>query len=604
MCGISTNPARGALKMEKSIFQFIWKYSKRNQLALTAITLLTFPILYASLELPKRIINDAIGGTGEDVFLLSMKLSQTQFLMLLCVGFLLSVLANGLLKMHLNTMKGVLSERLLRRFRFQLVARMLKFPRSYFRTTSQGELVSMVTSEAEPMGSFMGNMLSQPVFQAGQILTILVFLFAQSFWFGVASIALIPLQAWIIPKLQRQINVLNKERIKEVRKFAADIGETAARVSDIRMNGGTRHRLSLFSNRLGNLFSIRFKIYQKKFFMKFLNNFINQLTPFFFYSVGGYLAIKGEVTVGALIAALAAYKDLSSPWKELLAYYNQTQDMVLRWELVIERFAPKNLEKDTLFDGGPHTFKNLRGYIAMKGITVNFVEHDVNYLHQTLVVNRIGDVSSKPYIFQGTLGEILFKPFNYEPVFGRGISVAVAGWKEVSTRAANNVAPFESDRVAPQMAKGQSCDESKDIDDIMVRKGLRTRLELDIQQETNLVLTLQDEAFYHRLGVFVETKRLAGERVLSPKYFPVTSVLGNAIFERISTFSDAREKCIEDIIVDVLKEHCLRLLVAQLLYNVVTIQGGEHLFAVFRERLAIHDADTRTLTHKLMPDTT
>ena len=38
----------------------------------------------------------------------------------------------------------------------------------------------------------------------------------------------------------------------------------------------------------------------------------------------------GEITVGALVAALAAYKDLSNPWKELLAYYNQTQDMALR----------------------------------------------------------------------------------------------------------------------------------------------------------------------------------------------------------------------------------------------------------------------------------
>ena len=227
--------------MEKSIFQFIWKYSKKNQLLLTAITLLTFPILYVSLELPKRIINDAIGGTGEDVSLLGMTLSQIEFLMVLCIAFLLAVLANGLLKMRLNTMKGVLSERLLRRFRFQLVTRILRFPRSYFRTTSQGELVSMVTSEAEPMGGFMGDMLSQPVFQAGQMLTILTFLFAQSFWFGVASIALIPLQAWIIPKLQRQINILNKARIQEIRKLAADIGETAAGVSDIRMNGGMRH---------------------------------------------------------------------------------------------------------------------------------------------------------------------------------------------------------------------------------------------------------------------------------------------------------------------------------------------------------------------------
>jgi len=36
---------------------------------------------------------------------------------------------------------------------------------------------------------------------------------------------------------------------------------------------------------------------------------------------------------------LAAYKDLSSPWKELLTYYNQTQDMSLRWDVVVERFC-------------------------------------------------------------------------------------------------------------------------------------------------------------------------------------------------------------------------------------------------------------------------
>ncbi|MFT5895488.1 MAG: hypothetical protein ACI8VW_002363, partial [bacterium] len=48
--------------MEKSIFTYIWKYSKRNQLILLMVTMLTFPILYVSLELPKRIINDAIGG--------------------------------------------------------------------------------------------------------------------------------------------------------------------------------------------------------------------------------------------------------------------------------------------------------------------------------------------------------------------------------------------------------------------------------------------------------------------------------------------------------------------------------------------------------------
>ena len=372
--------------MDKSLFGYIWRYSKRDQIVLLLVTLTTFPILYASLELPKRIINDAIGGAQGDVTVLGISLSQIQFLLFLCAGFLLAVTVNGLLKMRLNTMKGVLAERLLRRFRFQLLTRILRFPRPYFRHTSQGELVSMVTSEAEPMGGLMGDMLSQPVFQAGQMMTILVFLFAQSFWFGLASVALIPLQAWIIPKLQRQINLLNRDRIQEVRRLASDIGETAAGVSDIRINGGLRYRMSLFSDRLGKLFSIRFEIFQKKFFMKFLNNFINQLTPFFFYSVGGYLAIKGEITIGALVAALAAYKDLSSPWKELLAYYNQSQDMALRWETVIERFAPNTLVADHLFEDPPKSATSLKGDIEINNVTVRDEEGQNVLVNINLVI--------------------------------------------------------------------------------------------------------------------------------------------------------------------------------------------------------------------------
>ena len=280
--------------MEHSIFSFIWKYSRRDQLVLLVLTLITFPILYITLELPKRIINDAIGAETDVIDVFGMSFSQVQFLMVLCFAYLFSVLIHGLMKMRLNTMKGVLAERLLRRFRYQLIARMMRFPRSYFENTSQGELVSMVTSEAEPMGGLMGDAVAQPVFQAGQMLIILLFLFLQSPWFGVAGVALIPLQAYLIPMLQRQINLLNKQRIKEVRHLSSEIGETAAGITDLRTNGGWRYRLALFTDRLGQLFEVRFQIYQKKFFMKFLNNFITQLPPFFFYAVGGILRSRGR----------------------------------------------------------------------------------------------------------------------------------------------------------------------------------------------------------------------------------------------------------------------------------------------------------------------
>ncbi|MEO0746675.1 MAG: ABC transporter ATP-binding protein, partial [Pseudomonadota bacterium] len=181
---------------------------------------------------------------------------------------------------------------------------------------------------------------------------------------------LIPLQAWLIPKLQRQINLLNKKRVVQVRALAAEIGEAAGGAGTLRKHGGWRYRMAMVGDRLGQLFAIRFDIYQKKFFMKFLNNFITQLTPFFFFSIGGYLVIQGDVTLGALVAALAAYKDLSSPWKELLAYYNQSADMSLRWETITEKFQPSGMVDEALFYDEPKEIPHLRGDIVLDQVTV------------------------------------------------------------------------------------------------------------------------------------------------------------------------------------------------------------------------------------------
>ena len=433
------------------------------------VTLSLFPLLYLTLELPKRIINDAIGSGSPTIVALGIEFSQIGYLLLLCGGFLLAVMAHGLMKMRINTMKGVLAERLLRRFRYTLIARVLRFPQPYFERTSQGELVSMVTAESEPMGGLMGDAVAQPVLQAGQMLTILGFLFLQSVAFGLAACALIPLQAWLIPKLQRQINLLNKKRVIQVRALAAEIGEGAAGASTLRVNGGWRYRMAMIGDRLGRLFEIRFQIYQKKFFMKFLNNFITQLTPFFFFSVGGYLVIQGQVTIGALVAALGAYKDLSSPWKELLAYYNQSADMSLRWETITERFAPEGMVDEELFYGPAPDAPRLTGDIVLDQVTVRDGDgnpvledisvtlpagaivgiraendedrralaevltretlptsgtvtlsgHDIRELHQATIAKRIGHANSRPVLFQGSYGQNVMMPMRVSPV-GKG----------------------------------------------------------------------------------------------------------------------------------------------------------------------------------------
>ncbi len=356
--------------MSKSFLSYVWSNSARWQIIILIMTGAYFPFLYLTLDLPKQIINDAIGGERFPVEVLGFQFDQLEYLLGLSLAYLFMVLASGILKMRTNTFKGIVGERLLRRFRYMLVSRILRFPLPRFRQTSQGSLISMVTAECEAVGSMMGEAFATPVFAAGQMITILVFLFVQNLWLGLAAVAMIPVQAYIVPRMQRRINMLNRSRILEVRKFSEQIGETVKGAEDIRSNGGIMYMLANFTSRFADQFNIRLEVYERKFFMKFVNNTLNQLTPFYLLLIGGYLVIEGQLTIGALAAALASYKDLLGPWRELLAYYSEIQDTSLRYSTIIDQFDPPGMIEEDLFFGRAETIPQWRGEIELKSVTV------------------------------------------------------------------------------------------------------------------------------------------------------------------------------------------------------------------------------------------
>ena len=232
----------------------------------------------------------------------------------------------------------------------------------------------MITSVCESLGGFIGDAFVTPVFQGGTLLTIIVFMFVQDPVLGAAAVALYPVQGYAIPKLQRKVNQLGKRRVRTVREVADRVHESAAGIVDIHAHDAVKRQLTVFAHLLGTIYDIRFEIYQRKFFVKFLNNFIAQLTPFFFYSIGGYLVICGNLSFGALVAVLAAYKDLASPWKELLDFYQIKEDSRIKYEQIVEQFQPAGMIDARLQMAEPQTSKPLSGELSV--VNLAFAEED------------------------------------------------------------------------------------------------------------------------------------------------------------------------------------------------------------------------------------
>ncbi len=358
--------------MEKSLFRWVLKHSARSQIYLVLITIISFPIVYISLELPKIIINDALQGVDFPRDVLSMEFDQIPYLFLLCGTFFAMVVLNNVVKYFFNTYRGVVGERMLRRLRYDLYERVMRMRPSEYRKASPGEIVQMVTAEVEPLSGFVSAAVAVPAFQGGMLAVYLAFIFIQDPFLGAAAIFFYPIQAWIIPKLQKRVVMLQHQRIANVRGMSDDIGEAVANLRDVHTNAAAPWRLATLTAALHRNFDIRYAIYRRKFLIKFVNNFVNQMTPFLFYSIGGYLVIIGRLDLGALVAVLAAYKDLAGPWKELLNYYQLQADMRVRYATIVERFDAADMEpRRRLFpeeDEAP-----LTGALGFKGVSAEAI---------------------------------------------------------------------------------------------------------------------------------------------------------------------------------------------------------------------------------------
>lgn len=476
--------------METSLFKFIWKHTRAQQIWILLIILVSMVPYFLSLDLPKRIINGPVQGQGfpspestqkfmeisfslpdwlykSEPFVIfeGIDMERLGYLIALSMSFLAFVCINGLFKFYINTYKGRLGERMLRRLRYDLVDRVLRFPMGQFRRVKAPEMATMIKDEVEPLGGFIGDMLVQPVFLGGQALTAMVFILAQNFWLGLIAGSIVLVQAAFIPRLRRRLLILGKERQITARALAGRVGEIVDGIGGVHANDTSNYERADISNRLGRIFAIRYELFQRKFFIKFLNNLLAQITPFLFYLVGGYFAIRGTLDIGQLVAVIAAYKDLPGPIRDLISYDQQRLDVQIKYSQVIEQFQVENMTPEEIQNLPTEPVPPLAGALkaARVGVTddagakliesasfsigldervavvgsvnsgaetipdviarlipltsgsINFNEDSVEDLPEFVTGRRLGYVSPDTYFRQGTVRESLLYGLMHQP---------------------------------------------------------------------------------------------------------------------------------------------------------------------------------------------
>ena len=166
-----------------------------------------------------------------------------------------------------------------------------------FKRVKAAEIATMVKDEVEPLGGFIGDAFVQPALLGGQALTALVFILVQNFWLGLIAAGDRRRPGRHHPAhAQAQLRARPRAPVDRARSSPA--GSARSSTASPRSTSTTPRTTSAPTSPPGSGASSRSAIdlYQWKFLVKFLNNFLAQVTPFLFYAIGGYLALMASST--------------------------------------------------------------------------------------------------------------------------------------------------------------------------------------------------------------------------------------------------------------------------------------------------------------------
>jgi len=298
------------------LFGYVWRMSGRHQVWICLLASAVAALTAIPLELQRRIVDEVVRDR------------DLQLLWWLAGLYLAVLLVQGVAKYALHMYQSWLSESAIRYNRAHLT-RLYEQRNGDAKDPHTGEAVSIIGAEIDRLGGFVGEGLSQPVVNGGMLVAMGGYMLVVEPLVAAISMGFVLPQILLMPLLQNRINRLMERRVAMLRGLGDQLTELPTADTDFRHS-----KLPLSLDRI---YDNRMRIHLWKFGQKALMNLLSALAPLSVLLVGGLMVIEGETTIGVVVAFISGFERLSTPLRELIAYYriaaqaNVQHRMIAQW---------------------------------------------------------------------------------------------------------------------------------------------------------------------------------------------------------------------------------------------------------------------------------
>ena len=310
----------------RELYAYVWRSSASQQIVLIILAIIAAVLASVPLELQRHIINTLAGH------------EKFERLGWLCGAYLIVALVIGSLKYTVNIKSAGLGEFTIRSLR-ENVLRSSASPDEApgeTRKDKSGALVTTISSQAEAVGKFVGDCISTPIVQAGTLLSVLSYMLYTEPRLGVVVLLIAVPQLFLVPIIQRRLNVHVRER-----------AHTLARAGDLMVDPALRRGSSAgslgseISKAFETIYFARLHVFKLKFGLKFLISALQSMAVFVLLFVGGMMVLNGKTEIGIVVAFISGLDRVLEPWREMVAFVRSTSSARIQFDLIESTLAAK-----------------------------------------------------------------------------------------------------------------------------------------------------------------------------------------------------------------------------------------------------------------------
>ena len=229
-----------------------------------------------------------------------------------------------------------ISQKLTYKLRNDLAQKLNKLPMNFFDKKTNGEVLSIITNDIDTLGMNLNQSITQIITSVCTLIGIVIMMFSMNVLMTLVSLLILPLSIFAVGKIVGKSQKYFAKQQEYLGHVNGNIEETFGGYSIVKVFNGEEKAIKDFKKSNDELYTSAWKSQFLSGLMHPIMNFVGNIGYVAIAILGGYLSIKGKITVGNIQSFIQYNKQFTQPINQIAQISSMIQSMVASAERIFE----------------------------------------------------------------------------------------------------------------------------------------------------------------------------------------------------------------------------------------------------------------------------